>query len=135
MVGYGKDGDTDLRRFFDDCLCVRFGISPTRLPAKLGPVAKGVNLQCAAVECGAARQFERPSNGIICFGSRIVVVHVEKVPDMTRPRWDIPSGSRFSQRVAHVVGQNKIYGSPGRIRTADKVVNSHLLYQLSYGRS
>ena len=24
--------------------------------------------------------------------------------------------------------------SPGRIRTADKVVNSHLLYQLSYGR-
>ncbi len=23
-------------------------------------------------------------------------------------------------------------GSPGRIRTADKVVNSHLLYQLSY---
>ena len=27
------------------------------------------------------------------------------------------------------------YGSPGRTRTADKVVNSHLLYQLSYGRS
>ena len=26
------------------------------------------------------------------------------------------------------------YGSPGRTRTADKVVNSHLLYQLSYGR-
>ena len=23
-------------------------------------------------------------------------------------------------------------GSPGRIRTADRVVNSHLLYQLSY---
>ncbi len=25
-----------------------------------------------------------------------------------------------------------ISGSPGRIRTADKVVNSHLLYRLSY---
>ena len=24
------------------------------------------------------------------------------------------------------------FGSPGRTRTADKVVNSHLLYQLSY---
>ena len=25
-----------------------------------------------------------------------------------------------------------MFGSPGRTRTADKVVNSHLLYQLSY---
>ena len=25
-----------------------------------------------------------------------------------------------------------LFGSPGRTRTADKVVNSHLLYQLSY---
>jgi hypothetical protein len=25
-----------------------------------------------------------------------------------------------------------LIGSPGRTRTADKVVNSHLLYQLSY---
>jgi hypothetical protein len=65
VVGYGKDGDTDLRRFFDDCLCVRFGISPTRLPAKLGPVAKGVNLQCATAKFSTARQFERFSNGIV----------------------------------------------------------------------
>ena len=134
MVGYGKDGNTNLCRFFDDCLCVRFGISPTRLPAKLRAVAKGVNLQCATVEFGAARQFERFTEGVNFLGSRIVVVHVEKALDTTRPRWDVPSGSRFSQRVAHVVGQNKIYGSPGRTRTADKVVNSHLLYQLSYGR-
>ncbi len=25
-----------------------------------------------------------------------------------------------------------IFGSPGRARTADPVINSHLLYQLSY---
>ena len=29
-------------------------------------------------------------------------------------------------------GMKKEYGSPGRARTADKVINSHLLYQLSY---
>ena len=83
---------------------------------------------------GAARQFECFSNGGVYFGGRIVVVHVEKVPDTTRPRWGIPSGSRDNQRVVPAVGQKK-YGSPGRTRTADKVVNSHLLYQLSYGRS
>jgi hypothetical protein len=27
---------------------------------------------------------------------------------------------------------SKIFGSPGQTRTADKVINSHPLYQLSY---
>ena len=58
---------------------------------------------------GAARQSERLRDGIVCFGRRIVVVHVEKVSDTTRPRWGIPSGSRVNQRVAPAVGQNKIW--------------------------
>ena len=58
---------------------------------------------------GAERQFERFSNGGVYFGGRIVVVHVEKVSDTTKPRWGIPSGSRINQRVVPAVGQNIIW--------------------------
>ena len=107
---------------------------PLVCPAKLCAVAKGVNLQCASVKFSTARQFERPSNGIIYFGSRIVVVHVEKTPDTTRPRWGILSGSCVSQRVAHV-GNRKKYGLSRTDSNRRQSGYSHLLYQLSYGRS
>ena len=40
--------------------------------------------------------------------------------------------SRMPARVAAVRVRAAVNGSPGRARTADPVVNSHLLYQLSY---
>ena len=39
--------------------------------------------------------------------------------------WWFGEGSKSAQTVA-------VVGSPGQTRTADRVVNSHLLYQLSY---
>ncbi len=57
-------------------------------------------------------------------------------------RWFIPPAAGLDQ-LSHPRSANKkatcdmqvagfLNGSPGRTRTSDKVVNSHLLYQLSY---
>ena len=40
--------------------------------------------------------------------------------------------SALSDRLASGVGRLREQSSPGRTRTCDRVVNSHLLYQLSY---
>ena len=61
------------------------------------------------MEFGAARQSECLRDGIVGFGRRIDVVHVEKVSDTTKPRWGFPSGSRINQRVVPAVGRNKIW--------------------------
>ena len=44
------------------------------------------------------------------------------------------SGAAYRKRKRPVRYSNEAFpiGSPGRTRTADKVINSHLLYQLSY---
>ena len=52
-------------------------------------------------------------------------------PDATRSRRHHPPGtsSQLSSRLGFAVEK---FGSPGRARTADLVINSHPLYQLSY---
>jgi hypothetical protein len=52
---------------------------------------------------------------------------------MNMARWDGTRERSADQKLARAcLGQ---YGSLGGIRTPDRVVNSHLLYQLSYQRT
>ena len=80
MIGYGEDGAPNFRGLFDGCLCVRFAINCVALPVKLRATTIGINLQCASVKFSTTRQFERLSNGVVFFVSRVVCVHVEKAP-------------------------------------------------------
>ena len=75
-----------------------------------------------------------PGETFSSLASRIVTIIVLVYPasEIACASAVVSSGRIAFQDIYLVRHKLTISGSPGRIRTADKVVNSHLLYQLSY---